>query len=188
MLFGYGRVSTEIQELGRQTQALSAYGVAEENLYTDKASGKNLERKGFKALLSQLRKNDTVVIESFSRLSRSTSDLLKLIEQLTEQSVEVISLKEKLDTSTPTGRLQLTMLSALVQYEREILLERQTEGIAIAKKNGATFGRPKADKPADFIKYYNLVQKGERTASEAFKTLQITKSKWYRLCKEHKEN
>lgn len=101
MLLGYIRVSTEEQNEERQRKALLAEGVEEDALYIDKQSGKNAEREQLKALLSFARKGDTVITESISRIARNTKDLLNIIDQLSSKGIEFISLKEKIDTTTP---------------------------------------------------------------------------------------
>ena len=146
MKLGYIRVSTVEQNEERQTRALLEKGVEKENLFIDKQSGKNAERAQLKALLAFCRKGDVVITESISRIARNTKDLLTIIEQLTNKGVDFISLKESIDTSTPQGKFMLTVFGALAELERENILERQREGIEIAKSEGKYKGR----KPIDY--------------------------------------
>ena len=104
--------------------------------YIEKLSGKDMDRPQLKAMIDYAREGDTVYIESFSRLARNTKDLLDIIDQMNAKGIKVISLKEGLDTSTPTGKLMLTMIGAIATFERENMLERQREGIALAKAMG----------------------------------------------------
>ena len=113
-----------------------------------------MERIGFQKMGTYLRPGDTVVIESFSRISRSTKDLLQLINEFQIKNVLLISLKENYDYNTPNGKMYLVLLSALVKFEREILLERQKEGIAEAKKMGKYKGRKKIVRPNNFDSCY----------------------------------
>ena len=140
MKLGYIRVSTVEQNEERQTRALLEKGVEKENLFIDKQSGKNAERAQLKALLAFCRKGDVVITESISRIARNTKDLLTIIEQLTNKGVDFISLKESIDTSTPQGKFMLTVFGAMAELERESILERQREGIAIAKEQGFLCG------------------------------------------------
>lgn len=97
-------------------------------------------------------------MSDFSRLAQNTKDLLHITDLLNEKKVNLISVKEQLDTSTPTGRLMLTMIAAIYEFERQNLLERQAEGIAIAKKNGVYKGRKRIE-VKDFKKYYPMCRK-----------------------------
>ena len=127
-----------------------------EKIFLDKLSGKDTDRPQFQAMLEFAREGDTVYVSEFSRLARSTKDLLDIVQRLKEKQVQVISLKESFDTSTPAGELAMTMFAAIATFERKIMLERQREGIALAKAQGKYRGRKEAKKPAD---WQNLVTK-----------------------------
>lgn len=150
-LIGYGRVSTKGQSLEAQEQALTAYGVSK--LYTEKLSGKSSDRPALTEMLAYVREGDTVVVTKLDRLARSTKDLLEIADQIEKKGAELHILNIHLDTSTPTGKLMLTMLGAVATFEREIMLERQAEGYAIAMAGGKIKGRPSTAKDqADQIK------------------------------------
>ena len=140
MKVGYVRVSTVEQNEARQIESLKAQGV--EKFFTEKISGKNTtDRKELQAMLDFVREGDTVYIHDFSRLARSTKDLLEIVELLNRKGVSLHSDKENIDTATPTGKLMLTMIGAIAEFERVNMLDRQREGIEIAKRNGAYKGR-----------------------------------------------
>ena len=139
MNIAYVRVSTVEQNEARQVEALEKYNI--EKWFMEKVSGKNTERKELKNMLDFAREGDTIYVLDFSRLARSVKDLLDITEKLKAKNINLISLKENLDTSTPTGKLLLTMIGAIDEFERANLLERQREGIAIAKKKGLYKGR-----------------------------------------------
>lgn len=143
MTFGYARVSTEEQSLNRQIDALNGYGIDE--LLTEKMTGTKRNRPELNRLMDKLRTGDTVVIESLSRLGRSTKDLLALVEQFEEMGVVLVSLKENIDISTPTGKLLVTVLSALCQFERDLTVQRTNEGLVAARARGRKGGRPPKD-------------------------------------------
>ena len=155
MIFGYARVSTQDQELARQIDALTNYGVNE--IFTEKMTGTKAHRPQLDALKNKLREGDTVVIESLSRLGRSTKDLLNLIDEWNKQGIKLISLKESIDTDTATGKLLVTVLSAISQFERDITVQRTNEGLQAARARGRKGGRPKADskKVDQAIRMYN---------------------------------
>ena len=165
----YIRVSTVDQNAGRQIEMMKAHNIDE--TFIEKASGKDTDRPQLQAMIKFARKGDTVYIESFSRLARNTIDLLKLIEEMNNKGIKVVSLKEGMDTSTPAGKLMLTMIGAIATFERDNLLERQREGIALAKAEGKYKGRQAKELPANFEEIYNQYQ-----------TRQITKSKMAELC------
>ena len=152
---GYARVSTQEQNLERQLDALQAYGV--DKIYTEKMSGTKKHRPELDAMMERLESGDTVVIESLSRLGRSTKDLLALVDTMEEKGVKLISLKENIDTGSSTGRLLLTVLSALAQFERDVIVERTNEGLAAARARGRKGGRPKIpeSRVQQAIKLYN---------------------------------
>lgn len=138
---GYARVSTQIQNLERQIDALNSYGV--DKLYTEKMTGTKKHRPELDAMLDRLEFGDTVVVESLSRLGRSTKDLLSLIEFFETKGIQLISLKEAIDTSSSTGRLLITVLSALAEFERNLTVERTVEGLKAARARGRCGGRPR---------------------------------------------
>lgn len=140
MKIGYARVSTQDQNLDRQLDNLKAAGC--ERIYNEKMTGTKSDRPELQAMMKALRPGDTLIIDSFSRLSRSTKDLLSLVDQLTAMKVDLVSLKENLDTTTATGKLMLTMLSALSQFERDLIAERTRDGLKAARARGRCGGRP----------------------------------------------
>ena len=174
---GYIRVSTQEQNTIRQEILMERLGV--EQIYIDKSSGKNANRPELRTMLDFVRKGDVVIVESISRFARNTKDLLELVEQLTAKGVEFISQKESIDTSTPTGKFMLTIFGAVAELEREYILQRQREGIAIAKEQGKYTGRPMKT-PPDFEKIVRQWRQGEMTAIEARKRLGISKATFYR--------
>ena len=178
----YIRVSTKEQNTARQEEAMKSQGV--ERTYIEKVSGKNTDRPQLKAMLDYVREGDTVVVESYSRLARSTADLLNIIESLNKKGVSFISLKENIDTTTPQGKLMLTIFAGLAQFERECLLQRQAEGIALAKTRGVYKGRKPIDKPNNWDEVIALWKAGDITAVVAQKKLELTPATFYRKVKE----
>ena len=149
MKIGYVRVSTLEQHEERQKVELTEKAHVEK-IFLDKLSGKDTDRPQLQAMLEFAREGDTVYVSEFSRLARSTKDLLDIVQQLKEKQVQVISLKESFDTSTPAGELAMTMFAAIATFERKIMLERQREGIALAKAQGKYKGRREAKKSTDW--------------------------------------
>ena len=146
MIIGYARVSTQDQVLDRQLDNLKEQSC--ERIYQEMMTGTKASRPEYQRMLDSLREDDTLVVDSFSRLSRSTKDLLEVVEGPTQKGVNLVSLKEKLDTTTATGKLMLTMLSALSQFERDIIAERTRDGLKAARARGRQGGRPKANEAA----------------------------------------
>jgi len=144
---GYARVSTQDQNLDRQLDNLRAAGC--ERIFNEKMTGTKSDRPELRTMLLTLRSGDVLVIDSFSRLSRSTKDLLDLVEKLTGMGVHLVSLKENLDTTTATGKLMLTMLSALSQFERDLISERTVDGLKAARARGRCGGRPRLGSDKD---------------------------------------
>lgn len=145
MIYGYARVSTTEQNLDRQIDALVQAGVPSEAIYCDKVSGAKAKRPALDDLLSRLRSGDTVVILSFDRLARSTRHLLELSERFATDGINLISLKEQIDTSTPQGKLYFTISSAIAEFQRSLIRESQREGIDSAKSRGKSWGRKPID-------------------------------------------
>jgi len=157
-IFGYARVSTEAQNLDRQLDALKRYGV--DSIYNEKMTGTKKDRPELMKMLDRITEGDTIVIESLSRLGRSTKDLIELVELFERKKVHLVSLKEPIDTSTPTGKLLFTLMSALAQFERDTIAERTREGLRSARARGRIGGRPKIDeaKVKQAVKLYNTRQ------------------------------
>lgn len=180
----YIRVSTTEQNADRQLKAIDER-VKIDKQFIEKVSAKDTNRPQLQAMLEYAREGDTIYILDFSRLARSTKDLLGLIEMLEEKKIKLISIKENLDTGTATGKLMLTMISAINQFERENLLERQREGIAIAKKKGAYAGRKKIEYPANWEEIYGKYKNREMTGTEAMEILKLKRNTFYNLKKEY---
>lgn len=156
--FGYARVSTEQQNLDRQLDALRKYGV--DIIYNEKMTGTKRDRPELTKLLDRMTEGDTVVIESLSRLGRSTKDLIELTELFQSKGVHLVSLKESIDTSTSTGKLLFTLMSAIAQFERDVIADRTREGLKSARARGRTGGRPRtnSDIIKKAVKLYNTNQ------------------------------
>ncbi len=182
MKVAYIRVSTQEQNTGRQESAMQKEGV--ERVFIEKISGKNTDRPQLKAMMDFVREGDTLIVESYSRLARSTADLLNIIGDLTKKGVHFVSLKENIDTSTPQGRFMLTVFAGLSQFERECILERQREGISLAKAEGRYRGRKPIDKPSNWDEVIALWKADEITAVVAQKKLGMTPATFYRKVKE----
>ena len=180
MKIGYVRVSTEEQNTARQEIMLRDLGVDE--LFIDKASGKNADRPELRRMMEYVRRGDTVIVESISRFARNTRDLLDLVEHLTEKQVEFVSRKEAIDTTTPTGKFMLTVFAAVAELEREYILQRQREGIAIARAQGKYRGRPAKDYP-NFERVVARWRSGEITAVQAMNLLGMSKTRFYAKAK-----
>ncbi len=185
MLLGYIRCSTVEQNEARQVKAMLDYGIDRENLFIDKMSGKNTDRPQLKAMLQFCRRGDCIVVESISRLARNTKDLLNVVDELSVKGVDFISLKESIDTTTPQGKFMLTIFAAMATLERECILERQAEGIAIAKQNGVYKGGHKKDIDKElFTAMVKRWRSGSITATEAMKLLNLKPNTFYRRVKE----
>lgn len=182
MKIAYVRVSTVEQNEARQIEALKKYGI--DKWFTEKVSAKDTDRPQLQAMLEFAREGDIVYIHDFSRLARSTSDLLKLVELLQAKGVHLVSNKESIDTSTPTGKLMLTMLGAIYEFERTNLLERQREGVAIAKSQGKYKGR-KEIKIDDFGAQYQRYLNRELSKVQLAKELNISRPTLDKLIREY---
>ncbi len=184
MNVAYLRVSTIDQNPERQIRLMEENNV--EKIFLDKCSGKNKERPELKAMLDFIREGDTLYIESFSRLARSTKDLLELVSEITEgKKVNLVSFKENIDTKTPAGKLMLTVIAAIYEFERECLLERQREGIAIAKELKKFKGRKKIDFPEQWEEIYKKYMSRELKVNEAMEILGLKRTTFYKLKKEY---
>lgn len=185
MNVAYVRVSTKEQNEARQIEALSKHDI--EKWYTEKVSGKNTtDRPELNAMLDFVREGDTIYIHDFSRLARSTKDLLEIVERLTSKGVSLVSNKENVDTSTPTGKLMLTMIGAIAEFERQNLLDRQAEGIQIAKREGKYSGRKAITIDSEVFKVqYDRYKNREINKTELAKVLKISRPTLDKLIKEY---
>ena len=182
---GYIRVSTRDQHLERQEIALNEIGM--DRIFAEKISGVSSKRPEFEAMIQYVREGDILYIESISRLARSTRDLLSIIDKLQEKSVEFVSLKENFDTSTPQGKLILTIFSALSEFERESMLQRQREGLAAAKARGQKFGKPKIQLPKNWDEVIKKWEKKQITAVQAMRLTGLNRGTFYRRYNEQKQ-
>ena len=181
----YIRVSTKEKNTGRQHEDFTAKGIVLNKVFEEKLSGKNTDRPQLQAMLAYLREGDTLYVESFSRLARSTRDLLNIVNTLTEKGVSFVSLKENVDTTTSQGKFMLTVFAGLYELERDNILERQREGIDLALKEGRPYGRPSATLSSTFSKNYQLWKQGELKAVDFMKRENIPKSTFYKLVKRY---
>lgn len=181
----YARVSTEEQNEARQVEYAKGLGIDDRYIFIDKASGKNTNRENYKKMMSFIREGDVLYIESISRIARNTADLLNIVAELQNKGVEFISIKENIDTTTPQGKFMLTVFAAMAELEREQILQRQREGIAIAKAEGKYKGKPKMkiDDEA-FTAECKKWRAGEQTATETMKKLGLKPNTFYRRVSE----
>ena len=185
MRVGYVRVSSGSQNPERQIVALKQAGV--EKIFEDIRSGKDTNRNSLKDMMSFVREGDTVVVESISRLGRNTKDLLSIVDEFNKKSVGLLSLKEAFDSSTPSGKLVLTIFAAISQMEREYIRDRQREGIDLLKAKGGYKGRKPIQIDDDKFKaIYDFWKSDQITAVEAMRRLGLKKSTFYRRIKEFK--
>jgi len=184
MKVGYIRISTAEQNEARQEIIMDQLGA--ERIFIDKISGKDTNRPALQEMLGFVRKGDVLVVKSYSRLARSSVDLLKIVDGLSEKGVGFISQKENIDTTTPQGRLMLTIFAGIYEFERECMLERQRKGIAIAKGEGKYKGRKPIEVDQSALeKIYCEWKNGTIKAVEAMDKLNLTKPTFYRKVKEY---
>lgn len=183
--FAYIRVSTEEQNYESQMEAMKDLEFSK--VFTEKRSAKDTNRPELQNMLDYVREGDTVYVKDFSRLARSTKDLLNIIDILETKKVKLVSIKEKLDTSTPAGKLMVTMLGAIYEFERANLLERQKDGIAVAKKEGKYKGRKKIQKPDNWQEVYSDWACRKITAKKACELLKLKTNTFYNFVKAERE-
>ncbi len=184
MRVSYIRVSSVEQNEARQVEAMKNYDI--EKSFIEKVSAKDTQRPKLKEMLDFVREGDIIYVLDFSRLARSTRDLLDIVELLEKKGVTLVSLKENLDTSNSSGRLMLTMIAAINQFERENLLERQREGIAIAKKQGK-FRGGQVKKIKDIDKHYERYMSREITKVQLAKELKISRPTLDKLFRDYQK-
>ncbi|QKY71279.1 recombinase family protein [Lentibacillus sp. CBA3610] len=185
-IYGYARVSTQQQDLSRQVDLLESYYCNE--ILTEKMTGTKADRPELERLKDKIRPGDMVVVESFSRLGRSTKDLINLVNYFEEHDVKLVSNKENFDTSTPQGRLMMTVFQAFSQFERDLIVERTKEGLKSARARGRKGGRPTVNQK-DITKAIKLYHTEEYSVKEIEEMTGISKATLYRyLSKEGNES
>lgn len=182
----YIRVSTLEQNTESQFEILKQYKI--DKYFEEKISAKNTNRPKLMEMLDYVRNGDTVYVKDFSRLARSTKDLLEILEKLENKGVKLVSNKENLDTSTPAGKLMVTMLGAIYEFERANLLERQKDGIAVAKREGKYNGRKKISKPTNWQEVYSDWSCRKITAKKACELLKLKTNTFYNFVKEERKD
>lgn len=183
-IYGYARVSTQHQDLNRQLDLLAKQNCNE--ILTEKMTGTKSNRPELNRLKDKLRPGDTLVVESFSRLGRSTKDLIDLVTYFEEQDVKLVSLKENFDTTTPQGRLMMTVFQAFSQFERDLIVERTKEGLQSARARGRIGGRPRVNK-RDIERAVKLYESKAYSGKEITEMTGISKSTLYRYIKSKKK-
>lgn len=181
----YVRVSTVEQNEARQREALKTFNI--DKWFVEKASGKDAKRPVLQEMLEYIREDDIVYVEEFSRLGRSTVDLLATVQKIEDSGAKFVSLKENFDTKTPAGKLQMTMMAAIAEFERAMILERQREGIAIAKREGKYKGRKAVSVP-NIEEYYQRYMTRQGTKTSIAAELGISRTTLDKLFKEYRKS
>lgn len=191
-IYGYARVSTREQNTDRQIEALIRFGVPEQNIITDKASGKDTDREGYLYLKRQiLCRGDTLVIKELDRLSRSKSDIKRELEAFKDMGVwvKILDLPTTLTEFPPEqmwvqdmiNSILIEVLGSIAENERNKIRARQREGIEAAKRRNVRFGRPPAPLPDGWREIMEAVKRGEMCPCEAMKVLRVSRSSFYRI-------
>lgn len=173
---GYARVSSVGQNLDSQVDALQKAGCGK--IFSDKMTGSHMERPGWDQLLAYARPGDTLVVSELSRMTRSLMDLLATAKVLEQRQINLVSLRENIDTTTATGRCFLSMMGAIHQMERELRAERAAAGRSSAKARGKTGGRPKTD-PAKLENARILYENSDKTAAEVCEITGVGRRKFF---------
>lgn len=183
-IYGYARVSTKSQELSRQLDLIQEKYKCNK-IFTEKMSGKKSSRPELDKLKELVRENDTIVVESWSRLGRSTKDLFELMDFFKEKQVRIVSLKENFDSSTPQGRLAIGLFQLVNEFEVELTRQRVNEGLASARSRGRSGGRPKVDQEK-LVKALNLYDAKGFTLKEIKEMTGISSRTLYRYLEKRK--
>lgn len=195
-LYGYARVSTKEQNEDRQTQALTEFGITEDNVFIDKKSGKDFEREEYQLLKRILKRtqNNVLIIKSIDRLGRNYKEIQNEWREITQDlKTDIVVLDMPiLDTrqykdllGNFIADLILQVLSFVAEQERVSIRKRQREGIEVAKAKGKKFGRPKIELPKEFKEQYIKWKKGEQTAKETMENLDLKRGKFYMFVREY---
>jgi len=192
-VYGYARVSSTEQHLDRQKDALTAYGVEDRHIITDKQSGKDFSRPGYKTLKEQLlRSGDVLVIKELDRLGRNYEAIKSEWHDLRLMGVDIVVLDMPVLSTADKSDLEKVLIANIVfellaylsEKERIKIKTRQSEGIAVAKAKGVKMGRPNAKIPANFESEVRKWKSGKQTATETMKVLGLKKTTFYKLVKE----
>ena len=195
MDFGYMRVSTEGQNLDRQYEALKQYVPYDQYIYSDKASGKDMDREGFQNMLKAIRSGDTLYIKSIDRLGRNKQQIKDYLEYFKTEGirVKIIDLPTTMQ-DVPEGQewvidminnIIIEVYTSMAEKEREDIRKRQEEGIAVAKAKGKHLGRPVMELPEDWEKIYKDWKAGKITAVFFMKLVGMKKATFYKKVKEY---
>ena len=196
-IYGYARVSTKEQNLDRQILALQKFGIDDRDIIRDKASGKTLDREGYKLVRNHLlREGDSLVIMALDRLSRNKLHIKQELEYYKQRRIRLMILDMPTTlTEVPEGQewiidminnILIEVLSSIAEQERIRTLQRQAQGIEAAKQKGKHLGRPKAMRPNNWDEIFHKWDKGEITAVEAMKQLGVKRSMFYKLVHEQR--
>ncbi|EOP78622.1 hypothetical protein IGM_06573 [Bacillus cereus HuB4-4] len=195
--FGYVRVSSKDQNEERQIENMKCLGIEDRDIFIDKQSGKNMKRENYQMLKRLARTGDTIIFDSLTRLGRSMNDVLEEFRYYEQQRINLQFIKEPFINVNYSGestndviqqavqKATLTILSAFAEKERNDIKQRQAEGIALAKKQGKSLGRPPVQITEQFIEAYEEWQSGKITAVGAMRKYQIKRSSFYKLVKEY---
>lgn len=185
MKYAYVRVSTVEQNEERQIEGLEKHGI--DKWFVEKVSGKDTNRTELQTMLDVAKAGDTIYVHDFSRLARSTKDLLAIVEMLTEREINLVSNKENIDTSTPAGKLMLTVLAAIYEFERTNMLERQAEGIEIAKRENkyANCGRKKTEVTDEYEQLIRQYVDGKITKVQLAVMMNVSRPTLNRILNEY---
>ena len=183
MKIAYARVSTADQILDRQIDMLTTYRY--DKLFTEKYTGTKANRPEFDKVRLMLRQGDVLIVESLSRVSRSTRDLLNILDDFENKGIKLVSLKENIDTSTPTGKLLITVLAAICQFERDLTVQRTREGLMASRARGNVGGRPKKDAKA-IEKAMKLYQSKTYSVKEISELTGVSSATLYRYVSQNR--
>jgi DNA invertase Pin-like site-specific DNA recombinase len=178
MKIGYARISTGEQSLDLQIDSLKKAGC--KKIFTDELSGSTKDRPGVQEALKFLREKDILVVWKLDRLGRSLTDLVKQVTQLKKKGIEFQSLHEKIDTSSPAGKFQFHIFSALAEFERDIILERTMAGLRSARARGRKGGRPKKMGPDQIAMAAKLMKNQDTPIQQICDLLSIGRTTLYR--------
>lgn len=178
-LFGYSRVSTNDQDWSLQKDALVKYGCDERDIYAEKVSGSKKDRTELTRVMDLLRDGDSLVVWRLDRLARSQRHLMDIADQIEAKGAQLVSLMDNIDTSTATGKLLFSVLGALAEFEKNLLVERTKAGQAVARERGIKFGRPKKLTPELVRQVHALHGQEGVQMKDVCASLGISKSAYY---------